>query len=48
MVQLIYHQVWREGVPLLFDWKEFSGTSIFWFVFVAIDKNEQSPGLENF
>ena len=34
------------GVPVLFDQREFSGTSIFWFVFVAIDKNEQTPSLK--
>ena len=37
----------RVGVPVLFDWKEFSGTSIFWFVFVAMDKNEQTENEEN-
>ena len=36
----------RVGVPVLFDWKEFSGASIFWFVFVAMDKNEQAQEWE--
>ena len=33
--------------PVLFERSEFSGASIFWFVFVAIDKNEQAPRVED-
>ena len=31
----------EKKAPVLFERSEFSGASIFWFVFVANDKNEQ-------